>query len=110
MGWPMEDGMDHVEVGGLRVAYRRAGHGAPLVLLHGGLADSRVWGRQLGGGAGEVQLVGWDAPGCGGSADPPAAWRLPDYADCLAGLTHALGLGGPPVGGSLGGGGGGVGR
>jgi pimeloyl-ACP methyl ester carboxylesterase len=31
-----EDGMDSVEVGGLRVAYRRAGQGPPLVLLHGG--------------------------------------------------------------------------
>jgi pimeloyl-ACP methyl ester carboxylesterase len=41
--------MDQVEVGGLPVAYRRAGQGAPLVLLHGGLADSREWRRQLEG-------------------------------------------------------------
>jgi hypothetical protein len=49
--------------------------------------------------------VAWDAPGCGGSADPPAKWRLPDYADCLAGLIHALDLGRPHVGGLSWGGG-----
>ena len=91
--------MDLVEVGGLRVAYRRAGQGAPLVLLHGGLADSREWRRQLAGLADEFTVVAWDAPGCGGSADPPAKWRLPDYADGLAGLIHALDLGRPRVGG-----------
>ena len=97
--------MDHVDVGGLRVAYRRAGRGAPLVLLHGGLGDSREWRRQLEGLAEGFTVVAWDAPGCGGSSDPPAGWRLPDYADCLAGFTQALGLGQPHVGGLSWGGG-----
>jgi pimeloyl-ACP methyl ester carboxylesterase len=101
----MEDGMDHVEVGGLRVAYRRSGRGAPLVLLHGGLADSREWRRQLEGLADDFTVVAWDAPGCGGSADPPASWRLPDYADCLAGFIRTLELGRPHVGGLSWGGG-----
>jgi pimeloyl-ACP methyl ester carboxylesterase len=100
-----EDGVDQVEVAGLRVAYRRAGQGPPVVLLHGGLADSREWRRQLEGLADEFTVVAWDAPGCGGSADPPAAWRLPDYADCLAGLVQALDLGRPHVGGLSWGGG-----
>lgn len=95
----MEDGMDRVEVGGLRVAYRRAGQGPGLVLLHGGLGDSREWRRQLEGLAGEFTVVAWDAPGCGGSSDPPASFRLPDYADCLAGFIEALDLERPHVGG-----------
>jgi pimeloyl-ACP methyl ester carboxylesterase len=99
------DGMDQVEVAGLRVAYRRAGKGIPLVLLHGGMADSREWRRQLEGLADEFTVVAWDAPGCGGSDDPPAAWRLPDYADCLAGLIQALELRRPHVGGLSWGGG-----
>jgi pimeloyl-ACP methyl ester carboxylesterase len=105
MAWPMEDGMDHVEVGGLRVAYRRAGQGLPLVLLHGGLADSREWRRQLEGLADEFTVIAWDAPGGGGSSDPPQTFRLPDYADCLAGFTQALELGRPHVGGLSWGGG-----
>jgi pimeloyl-ACP methyl ester carboxylesterase len=101
----MEDGMDSIEVGGLRVAFRRAGDGPALVLLHGGLGDSREWRRQLEGLAEEFTVVAWDAPGCGGSSDPPATFRLPDYADCLAGFIHALGLGRPHVGGLSWGGG-----
>jgi pimeloyl-ACP methyl ester carboxylesterase len=93
----MGDGMDRVEVGGLRVAYRRAGQGPPLVLLHGGLGDSREWRRQLEGLSDEFTAVAWDAPGCGGSDDPPATFRLPDYADCLAGFVGALGLERPHV-------------
>jgi pimeloyl-ACP methyl ester carboxylesterase len=94
-----------VEVGGLRVAYRRAGQGPPLVLLHGGLGDSREWRRQLEGLADEFTVVAWDAPGCGGSSDPPATFRLPDYADCLARFIQALKLGRPHVGGLSWGGG-----
>ena len=97
--------MEQVEVGGLRVAYRRAGQGPPLVLLHGGLADGREWRRQLEGFADQFTVVAWDAPGCGGSSDPPETWRLPDYADCLAGLIQALELGRPHVGGLSWGGG-----
>ncbi len=101
----MGEGMDQVQVGGLRVAYRRAGAGPPLVLLHGGLADSREWRRQLEGLADELTVVAWDAPGCGGSSDPPETFRLPDYADCLAAFIKALDLGRPHVGGLSWGGG-----
>jgi pimeloyl-ACP methyl ester carboxylesterase len=101
----MTGNLTGVEVGGLRVAYRRAGQGPPLVLLHGGLGDSREWRRQLEGLADEFTVVAWDAPGCGGSSDPPATFRLPDYADCLAGFIQALELGRPHVGGLSWGGG-----
>lgn len=97
--------MDHVEVSGLRIAFRRAGHGPPLVLLHGGVCDSRVWRRQLEDLADQFTVIAWDAPGCGGSSDPPDSFRLPEYADCLAGFIDALGLERPHVlGHSFGGG------
>ena len=89
----MEDGMDQLEVEGLRVAYQRAGEGPPLVLLHGGLSDSREWRRQLEELSDEFTVVAWDAPGCGQSSDPPETFRLPEYADCLAAFVDALGLG-----------------
>jgi pimeloyl-ACP methyl ester carboxylesterase len=101
----MSGDLTGVEIGGLRVAYRRAGEGPPLVLLHGGLADSREWRRQLEGLADEFTVVAWDAPGCGGSADPPGTFRLHDYADCLARVIEALDLRRPHVGGLSWGGG-----
>jgi len=39
--------MDRIDVGGIRIAYRRAGMGPPLVLLHGGPSDSREWHYHL---------------------------------------------------------------
>jgi pimeloyl-ACP methyl ester carboxylesterase len=84
-----------VEVGGLRIAYERRGSGPPLVLLHGGLGDRRDWEPQLDGLSDELTVVAWDAPGCGGSDDPPPTFRFPDYADVLAGFIEALGLGRP---------------
>ena len=89
--------MDQIEVEGLRIAYQRAGEGPPLMLLHGGLSDSREWRRQLEELSDEFTVVAWDAPGCGQSSDPPETFRLPEYADCLAAFIDALGLGQPHV-------------
>jgi pimeloyl-ACP methyl ester carboxylesterase len=84
--------MDEVEVAGLRIAFEEAGSGPPLVLVHGAACDSRVWRHQLDDLSDEFTVVAWDAPGCGQSADPPESFRLPDYADVLAGLIAALGV------------------
>jgi pimeloyl-ACP methyl ester carboxylesterase len=89
--------VEQVEVMGLRVAFRRRGQGPPLVLLHGGICDSRVWRVQLEELSDDFTVVAWDAPGCGRSSDPAETFRLPEYADCLAGLVRALGLDRPHV-------------
>jgi pimeloyl-ACP methyl ester carboxylesterase len=81
-----------VDVGGRTIAYRRAGSGPPLVLLHGFLCDSRVWRPQLAALADEFDVVAWDAPGAGRSPDPPGAFTLEDWASSLADFLAALGL------------------
>lgn len=85
--------MEGREIMGLRIAYRAAGSGPPVVLLHGALVDSRAWARVVDALAGEFRVVAWDAPGCGQSSDPPPRFALSDYADVLAGLIEALQLG-----------------
>ena len=92
-----EKATDYVLVEGVRIGFRRAGAGPPLVLLHGGLGDSRAWRAQLEDLSDEFTVVAWDAPGCGRSADPPDDFRLADYADSLAGLLDALDLHRPHV-------------
>lgn len=90
----MAGSLDKVTVGGLQIAYVRQGVGVPLVLLHGGFGlDHRSWAPQIAGLSDEFTVVAWDAPGTGGSSDPPPEFRLPDYADCLAGFLDALGIG-----------------
>ena len=67
--------MDHVEVGGLQIAFERAGSGSLLVLLHGILFDSRAWRRQLNALSDAFTVVAWDTPGLrpvvGSSGDVP---------------------------------------
>ena len=89
--------MDRISVGGLSVAYERAGAGAPLVLLHGGLSDHREWRGQIDALSDAFTVIAWDTPGCGASDDPPATYRMADYAARLADVIDGLGLGRPHV-------------
>jgi pimeloyl-ACP methyl ester carboxylesterase len=84
--------MDAVEVNGLRIAYRRAGDGPPLVLLHGFISDSRVWQHQLDDLSGDFDVIAWDAPGCGESDDPAEDFTMAQFAECLAGLLDHAGV------------------
>jgi pimeloyl-ACP methyl ester carboxylesterase len=98
--------MDVARVHGRAVAYRRAGRGAPLVLLHGGWSDGRAWTPQLEDLSDEFDVLAWDTPGCGGSDDPPDGTGLDGYADAAVGLLDVLGLtrvhlGGLSFGGGL---------
>ncbi len=86
--------MEQIEVHGLRIAYERAGHGPPLVLVHGYVGDGwTTWHHQLEDLADEFTVVAWDAPGAGGSSDPPETLGMAGYADCLASFIDALELG-----------------
>ena len=90
--------MDSVDVDGLRVAYKRVGQGPPVVLLHGYVGDGpAAWQPQLDALADELTLVAWDAPGAGGSSDPPEDIGIAGYADCLAGFIRELELDSPHV-------------
>lgn len=86
--------MDRIDVEGLAIAYERAGDGPPLVLLHGYVGDGRTtWHRQIEGLCDRFTVVAWDAPGAGGSSDPPEHFGMAGYADCLASFVDGLGLG-----------------
>ena len=85
--------MNVVQSGGLEIAYERAGHGPPLVFVHGAAEDGRVWQPQLTALADAFAVVAWDEPGAGRSSDVPTDFGLPDYANCLAGLIEAVALG-----------------
>jgi pimeloyl-ACP methyl ester carboxylesterase len=99
------DSLDTVDAGGHRITYERKGEGPPLVLLHGYVGDRGMWRPQIDGLSDEFTVVAWDAPGFGGSSDPPETFRLSDFADCLAAFIDALGLERPHVAGlSFGGG------
>jgi pimeloyl-ACP methyl ester carboxylesterase len=84
--------LTRAEVNGHSVAYRYAGEGPPLVLLHGFLCDSRCWRRQLADLSDCFRVVAWDAPGAGSSSDPPDPFTITDWAQCLAGFLDLVGI------------------
>src|SRR5215203_1295907 len=90
--------MDSVDVDGLRIAFTKAGRGRPVVLLGGFVGDGFVtWRRQIEALSTSYTVVAWDPPGSGASSNVPESFRLPDYADCLAGLVSALMLEQPVI-------------
>lgn len=91
--------MTVVSVGGVDVAYERAGDGPPLVLAHGAAEDGRAWRPQMDALSDELTVIAWDEPGAGRSSDVPAGFALADYAECLGAVIEDVGLGPAHVGG-----------
>lgn len=80
-----------VSVGGKALAYREAGDGPPLVLLHGIGSGSASWLYQLEGLSAAYRVIAWDAPGYGDSdAFALEAPHPLDYARALSVLLGAL--------------------
>lgn len=78
----------HVETPAGRIALREAGHGRPLVLLHGLGGSSKSWARQLDGLASGRRVIAWDCPGYGESDDFPG--NRPTCHDFAKTLLAAL--------------------
>ena len=45
--WPIPADANSITVNGYPYAYREAGSGVPIVLIHGSIGDYRVWTTQL---------------------------------------------------------------
>lgn len=85
-----------------RIAYERAGHGPPIVFLHAGIVDRRVWDREFRAYADDATVVRYDRRGFGQS--PPATAPYSEVEDLHA-LLGQLKLGPATiVGNSFGGG------
>ena len=77
------------EVHGARLYYEVAGEGHPLVLIHAGIADSRMCDDQFGAFAQHYRVIRYDVRGFGHSAMP--AGPFSHHADLL-GLLKFLGV------------------
>ena len=74
------------------IAYREAGEGPALLLMHGIGGNSKTWEEQYRAFAGSHRVIGWDAPGFGGSDPAPEATAY-CWADEAMGLMDRLGVG-----------------
>ncbi len=73
------------------IAWREAGSGPVLVLLHGLGGSSKTWAEQYRAFAPSHRVIGWDAPGFGAS-EALAEADADLWADALAGLMDRLGV------------------
>lgn len=86
---PRQSTTDFVEVHRARLQYEEHGEGHPLLLIHGGLADMRMWDGQMEAFAARYRVIRFDMRGFGLSAMPPGDFSF--HAD-IAGLLDALGI------------------
>ncbi len=76
-------------INGARIHYERSGKGSPLLLIHAGIADSRMWEPQATAFAGDFDMIRPDLRGFGGSELPPGSYSM--MAD-IVGLLDHLGI------------------
>jgi len=75
-----------VSINGARIHYDRSGKGFPLLLIHAGIADSRMWEPQAKAFANEFDIIRPDMRGFGGSELPPAPYST--RADIIGLMDH----------------------
>ncbi|MCE2472480.1 MAG: alpha/beta hydrolase [Anaerolineae bacterium] len=92
-----------VEVNGANLYFERAGAGPPLIMIHAGIADCRMWDHEFTALADSYQTLRFDMRGYGRSL--PAAGEF-NIQDDLDGLLAALDIPAPIIlmGCSMGGG------
>src|SRR6266550_4362392 len=95
----------YAKVNGINLYYETHGAGRPLILLHGGLMSSEMFGPVLSQLSERHQVIAPDLQGHGRTADIDRPIDVRLMADDIAGLIDYLGLEKPDlVGYSLGGG------
>ncbi|MFJ8580459.1 alpha/beta fold hydrolase [Micromonospora sp. NPDC093277] len=81
--------MAKIEINGAQLAYDEAGSGSPVVLVHAGIADRRMWRAQVPALATRHRVINVDLRGYGDSELPPAPFA---HHDDVVGLLDALGI------------------
>ena len=81
-----------IRVRGIDLAYREAGSGRPLLLVHGNFGSKRWFEEQLDKAPPGRRLLAPDLPNFADSARMPEEISIECYADYLVGFCDAIGL------------------
>jgi pimeloyl-ACP methyl ester carboxylesterase len=80
----------HAKVNGISLYYATIGHGSPVVLLHGGLANSAYWGNQIKALAPRHTVIVVDSRGHGRSTRDARPYGYDLMADDVVALLDRL--------------------
>ncbi len=80
----------HAKVNGISLYYATIGHGSPVVLLHGGLANSDYWGNQVNALAPHHLVILVDSRGHGRSTRDSRPYGYDLMADDVVALLDTL--------------------
>ena len=80
------------EVNGIKLHYLTAGHGTPLILLHGYAETSRMWKPIIPVLAGRFTVIAPDLPGIGDSEIPADGLDMKSAAIRIHALVRSLGI------------------
>jgi pimeloyl-ACP methyl ester carboxylesterase len=80
----------YAPVNGIRIWYASFGHGAPVLLLHGGLANANYWGNQVRGLESHYRVVVMDSRGHGRSTRNEQPFGYDLMASDVIGLMDFL--------------------
>jgi pimeloyl-ACP methyl ester carboxylesterase len=80
------------EVAGVKMHYLTAGHGAPLILLHGYAETSLMWKPIMPALGERFTVIAPDLPGIGDSAIPDKGLDMKSAATLIHGLALSLGV------------------
>jgi 3-oxoadipate enol-lactonase len=77
-----------VEINGTRMHYDVRGAGDPLVLIHSGISDLRLWDEQVDAFAASHRVIRYDVRGYGQTPHPPGPGPFSHHDDLRALVDH----------------------
>ena len=80
----------YASVNGIKLWYAEFGRGEPVLLLHGGLANSNYWGKQVRALMGQYRVIVMDSRGHGRSTRDARPFGYDLMADDVVGLLDYL--------------------
>ena len=87
---PKAERSGFVPINGVHIWYAIFGHGQPVILLHGGLANSNYWGNQVPTLAKHYRVIVMDSRGHGRSTNDGAPYSYDLMASDVIGLMDFL--------------------
>jgi pimeloyl-ACP methyl ester carboxylesterase len=87
---PKAEKSGYAAVNGIKIWYAEFGRGAPVILLHGGLANANYWGLQVPALARQYRVIVMDSRGHGRSTRNAAPYGYDLMASDVLGLMDVL--------------------